>query len=515
MKRLIVTALSIILLIPFHAAAGVIEPARVTFVDGDIMFRTPDTDEWLPASVNTPLDEGDEVWCPDGAKAEIQIPDGSTIRVDGNSRLNLLANEEKFIHLNLASGRLYLRTSQSSSANSIQIDADDTTVLPSARTRLRLDMLPNGEEDVSIFKGSAYVEGNGSRTRVRAGEHIALEDGHSELLQLNAPDTWESWNMDRDRIQSNAAKVDSNLPDELRTYSGELEANGRWVRVPEYGMVWRPVVILSDDWAPYRSGRWIWRGGDYVWISTESWGWAPYHYGRWTVISNLGWCWIPPVRGDVYWGPGYVGWFRTDTHVGWAPLAPGEIYYGYGYHGRQSVNISVTSVNITSIDYRNRHLRGGLTVLPQNDFLKGRAPASQPAINSSVSVSAGSPRIHPAKEIRTTVIKQTTPRQISPVTDHQDVRKLRQRFPRVTPEPDSRQHYQQAAPVVAPQQRELPQPVGLPPAVHLRPDSSQREKPRQEPTRREFKQKKIWRIKTPASSQETAPKVIDHKSRER
>lgn len=516
MKRIIITALSIILAIPFYAVAGVIEPARITLVDGDIMFRTPDAVEWLPASVNTPLDEGDAIWCPDGAKAEIQIPDGSIVRLDGNSRLNLLANEEKFIHLNLASGRLYLKTSPFSRENSLQIDADDTTVLPFARTRLRLDMLPNGQEDVSIFKGSAYVEGNGSRTRVRAGEHIALEEGHSELLMLNAPDSWESWNMGRDRVQSNAAKAESNLPDELRSYSGELESNGRWVRVPEYGMVWRPVVILSDDWAPYRSGRWIWRGDDYVWISSESWGWAPYHYGRWTVISNLGWCWIPPVRGDVYWGPGYVGWFRTDTHVGWAPLAPGEIYYGYGYHGRQSVNISATTVNINSVDYRNRHLRGGLTVLHQNDFLKGRVTTSQPAMNLSIPVSVGSPRIHPVKEIRLPAVKQTPPKQVSPVTEHQNNSELRQRFPRVTPEPDSRQqHHQQAAPAIAPQQREQPQRVDSPPIVHQQPNFNQGEKPRQEPARRELKQKKIWRVRTPESSKEMAPKVIEQKSRER
>ena len=224
-----------------------------------------------------------------------------------------------------------------------------------ARTRLRIDMLPNSQEDVSIFKGSAYVEGNGNRTVVRAGEHIALEEGHSELLALNPPDSWEKWNSERDRSESRAATAESYLPDELRPFSAELDSSGKWVNAPEYGMVWRPTVILSDDWAPYRSGRWIWKGDDYVWISNENWGWAPYHYGRWAVVNGFGWCWVPPVRGDIYWGPGYVGWYRTgsqrrlDSAGTWR-----NILWSQRAMDDNSVNISQHAVSTATVEYRNR-----------------------------------------------------------------------------------------------------------------------------------------------------------------
>jgi hypothetical protein len=517
MNRIILLSLSLVLFIQAYASAAVIEPARLSLVSDDIMFRTSDAVDWEPAGVNTPLDEGDSIWCPDGTVAEIQLPDGSIMRLDGGSQLNLLVNEGGFMHFNLASGRLYLKTSKNSVADSLQIDADDTTVLPAARTRLRLDMLADGQEDVSIFKGSAYVEGNGSRTKVRAGEHIALEEGHSELLPLNAPDSWESWNMDRDRVLANAAKAEANLPDELRSYSGELEANGIWVRDPEYGMVWRPTVILSNEWVPYRSGRWIWRGSDYVWVSAENWGWVPYHYGRWTVISSLGWCWIPPARGDVYWGPGYVGWYRTGSHVGWTPLAPGETYYGYGNHGRHSVNITTTTVNINSVDYRNRHQRGGLTVVPQNDFLRGRPATIQPAQNTSVSVAVtlGSPRIKPIKETPSYQYRQTPPKTADSGRAQQNNRELRQRFPRVTPIPVSWQKNQQAAPVAAPQQREQPLRNGAPPAVQQQATPPQGEKARPESARRELKQKKVWRVKTSENGRDAVRKGPEQKDKER
>ncbi len=520
MKPIILIALTILLVIPVYAVAAVIAPARVNLVDGEVMLRAADADDWMSVSANTSLDEGDALWCPVGTKAEVQLPDGSIVRLDGDSQLNLVANEDNFIHLNLASGRLYLKTSPYSTPNSLQIDADDTTVLPAPRTRLRLDMLANSQEDVSIFKGSAYVEGNGNRTKVRAGEHIALEEWHSELLPLNAPDNWETWNMDRDRLQSPVAKTDATLPDELRSYSTEMEANGIWVRIPEYGMVWRPTVILSDEWAPYRSGRWIWKGSDYVWISSESWGWAPYHYGRWTVVSNYGWCWIPPVRGDVYWGPGYVGWYRNGNHVGWTPLAPGEIYYGYGNHGRQSVNISTAKVNINSVDYRNSHHRGGLTVLPQQDFLRGVIVTSHAAVNSPVSipVAVGSPRIRPVKDAHSPVGRQTAPKMTVPPAPRIEQRKnseLRQRFPRVIPQTDSRQQSQQAPPGINPQKSVPEQHVKSPPSAPQQTNIQPGEMSRQRPAQREQKQKKIWRVKTPEGGRESDSKIIEHKNKER
>lgn len=449
MKRIIMICLLLVLSSTTWVSAAAIGPARVRYAEGDILFRTPDSDEWLPATVNTPLDEGDAFWCPAGSRAEIQLPDGSMVRLDGGSELLVLANEDGFTHLHLASGHLYLRTFQTTRENSLQIDADDTTVLPSARTRLRIDMLPNRLEDVAILKGSAYVEGSGGRTRVRAGEHILLEDGHSEIFPLKPVDNWEAWNADRDRTQSRSAKTDSYLPEELRGHAAELDANGSWVNVTEYGMVWRPTVIISNDWAPYRDGRWIWKGDDYVWLPYETWGWVPYHYGRWAVVSGFGWCWVPPVRGDVYWGPGYVGWYRTGSHVGWTPLAPGEVFYGHRNYGRHSMNITNININTSSVVYRNRTKTGGLTILPHNDFLRGKSAIHQPFRGSSVpvAVSAGSPRIQPLRETRMPIVKQTPPRVAPPRNEHRNSIEMRNRFPRVTPEPSAEKHRQQPAPV--------------------------------------------------------------------
>lgn len=466
MKRIVLILFAVILAVPAAALAGVISPARIVLTEGDVLFRTPDADEWMMVSINTPLDEGDVLWTPAGSRTEVQLADGTIVRLNGDTELDLIAVEEDFTHLHLAQGGLYIRTTVTSGNNSLQIDADDTTIIPDARTRLRIDMLPNNQEDISIFKGSAYVEGNGSRTKVRAGDHIALEEGHSELLQLNPPDSWERWNNDRDRSQLRTTTAESYLPDELRPFSSELDSTGRWVRVPEYGMVWRPAVIASDNWAPYRSGRWVWKGDDYVWISYEAWGWAPYHYGRWAVLSGFGWCWVPPARGDIYWGPGYVGWFKSGNHVGWTPLAPGETFYGRKNYGRHSIISTNGSVRSAAVNYKNRSARGGFSVLLQNDFLRGRSAFQQPSNSVALSMSAslGSPRIRPIRETRMPNIKQTPPRVAPPVPRRQDSRELRARFPRVTPNSERHQRTQPSVGTLppAPLPAATPRPSGQP-----------------------------------------------------
>jgi hypothetical protein len=85
--------------------------------------------------------------------------------------------------------------------------------------------------------------------------------------------------------------------------------------------------------------------------------------------------WVPPIRGAVYWGPGYVGWVYTPTYVSWVPLAPREIYYGHGYYGPHSVNITrvnVTNINVTNVVYKNVHVHNSVTVLHHDTFVDGK-----------------------------------------------------------------------------------------------------------------------------------------------
>ncbi len=362
-----------LLLFPRYSEAGPLGAIRVNLVQGDVQVKIADTGEWVPASVNMPLVEGDELWVPDGSRAALQSTNGDYIRLDEGTALQILRMDLDSYQFHLAEGRVYVLSS-APKRSVLQFDTPDASIRAFGNARFRID-IPGGETDVSVFSGSVQTENGDGTTTVRAGNMLAVgADGYAELSPVPPPDDWQRWNAQRDRIVFARGKSYGYLPEELRAYSSDFEGSGRWVNVPEYGYCWTPTVVVIDDWAPYRHGRWVWRGGDYVWVGYEPWGWAPYHYGRWAFAARVGWVWVPPARGDVYWAPGYVGWVRTGEHVAWVPLAPRETYYGYGNHGRYSTNITNVNVNqvrVTNV-YRNVNVTNSITVVNQTTFITGR-----------------------------------------------------------------------------------------------------------------------------------------------
>jgi hypothetical protein len=430
-----------LLLFPAASGAELLGAMRVRLVQGDVQVKIAETGEWAPASINMPLIEGDELWVPDGSLSAIQTSNGTHVRLDGNTALQVVRVDRNSFQFHLPQGRAYV-LHNSPRRGVLQFDTPDASIRTFNRSTFGIDIL-DGETDVLAFRGTVTAENAGGSTRVRAGSMLILgSDGYAEISPLPPPDGWQEWNERRDRLALSRGEGYRYLPDELRVYSSDFEENGRWVSVPEYGYVWTPTVVVIGDWAPYRHGRWVWRGGGYVWVGYEPWGWAPYHYGRWAFVTRVGWCWVPPSRGDVFWGPGYVGWVRTGDYVAWVPLAPREIYYGHGYFGRNSVNITNVNINqvrVTNV-YRNINVTNSITVVNQTTFVTGR-PAS---VDRNVAVRVredfaqrrnivvGRPQIKPAETSYVPVVRQIPEaKRPPPAVRKVDVKELRQSRPLV------------------------------------------------------------------------------------
>jgi len=434
-----------LLLFPPSSEAGSLGAIRVNLLQGDVQVKIADTGEWVPASVNMPLVEGDELWVPDGSLAALQSTRGDYVRLDEGTALQILRMDLDSYQFHLAEGRVYV-LNRAPKRSVLQFDTPDASIRAFGNTRFRID-IPGGETDVIVFRGSVLVENDGGTTTVRAGDMLAVgADGYAELSPAPPPDDWQRWNAERDRIVLARGSSYRYLPEELRSYSSDFEANGRWVNVPEYGYVWTPTVVVTADWAPYRHGRWVWRGGDYVWVGYEPWGWAPYHYGRWAFAARIGWFWVPPARGDVYWSPGYVGWVRTGDHVAWVPLAPRETYYGYGNHGRYSTNI--TNVNINQVQvtnvYRNVNVTNSITVVNQTTFVTGRPSSVDRNVVGNVredfakrrNIVVGRPPIKPVETSYIPVVRSIPEAKRPPPTVRKlDAKELRRSRPLVM-EPD-------------------------------------------------------------------------------
>jgi hypothetical protein len=388
----------------------------VRFLEGDVQVKTEETSEWLPASVNMPLIDGDQIWVPDNGRAELMLRDGTVVRLDRNSYLEILISEEKLAQFYLATGRAYANT-RPIKGNTVVFETPTATFRANGRSVVGIDVFENEDSLASVFQGEVYADSGTGQMKINTGDKMAFTKNgeYPQLARIAAIDQWEQWNRRRDQEfgLSSSGRATAYLPDELGAYSSDFERNGKWIYEQEYGYVWTPTVITVKDWSPYRVGRWVWMRGDYVWISYEPWGWAPYHYGRWAFINNRGWCWVPPARGDVYWGPGFVGWVYTPTYVSWVPLAPREIYYGHGNYGPHSVNISNANINTTTIHnvvYRNIYVNNAVTTLHQDVFMTGRSIKGATKENLFLRDRRvmGAPDIRPERTALMPVIKNIT-----------------------------------------------------------------------------------------------------------
>jgi hypothetical protein len=438
MKRLkMMFLISLILLLPSYVSASDLGGMRFSFIRGDVQVRTDDTDDWVPASINMPLREGDRIWVPEDGMAELQTKDGTCLRLAEKSALEILTLDNNSYQTFLTEGRLYANF-RGGKDSVLQIDTPASSVRAYERSKFNVDVPERGPVKVAAFRGEVYVENRDGRISVQSGEVLSLGEGtDSEKSTLGSPDEWERWNWERDGKIAERRPPSRYLPEELQPYSNDFNDNGRWVNTPDYGYVWTPTVSVSVGWAPYRSGRWVWIGGDYVWVSYEPWGWAPYHYGRWAFAVSIGWCWVPPARGAVYWGPGYVGWVYTSRHVAWVPLAPREVYYGRGHYGPHSVNITnvnVTNVHVDKVVYKNVRVNNAVTTVNHETFIRGKPADARIKENPFLTerIHVGRPQIKPEKTSTMPVVREVpqAKRPPEPVKDV-NVKELKEERPMV------------------------------------------------------------------------------------
>lgn len=408
MPLLRIAVFFLLLLLPCAAFSAELGTARLSLIKGDVQVYTSDAADWVPASVNMPLAEGDRLWVPEGGRAEIHIQGGVYIRLGSATSFDILAWQDESYQFYLNGGHAYINNRQGG-VDHIQIDTPLTSVGCYDSSLIMVDVLESGATDVSVLKGYAFAETRAGKTRVPAGNTLRIDESmQAEMFPLPEPDQWERWNRERDRKLAEGRRSYRYIPDELDEYAYDFDDYGRWVYTPAYGYCWTPYRV-AVGWAPYQVGRWCWIGGSYVWISYEPWGWVPYHYGRWAFVVNIGWCWVPPVIGAVYWAPGYVGWVYTPTFVAWVPLAPGEIYFGVGYFGPLSVNITNVTINKTVVrNYTNINVRNAVTVVSRNTFVTGRKETVRVRGNPfrAEKIDVGPPAIKPARETTMPVIRR-------------------------------------------------------------------------------------------------------------
>jgi FecR protein len=290
--------------------------ARLSDVVGNVQLLRGDQTQFDQAVVNMPLIEGSRLQTGTDGQAEVQFGDGSIARLAPNSSMSVTqlrrnADGQAVTQVEILSGLGYFELRSDSGENSVLYGSNVISPIDGPATvRLDLDARP---AEMGVLDGKVHVAGGTQfAVDVRTDESIrfdATDVSRYYLAEGVTPDSWDTWNSDRNRIladqeqqRTDAGTASANSSDPSWA---DLDQNGSWYAVPGYGDVWTPYGA-GPGWDPYGSGYWgYYSGGGYYWISGYPWGWLPYRCGGWNYFNAFGWGWMPANCG-LGWNPGVV-----------------------------------------------------------------------------------------------------------------------------------------------------------------------------------------------------------------
>jgi len=201
---------------PTFSSGSTLGSLRLSLIEGDVQVRTEDTGEWVPASINMPLMDGDRIWVPDGGRTELQLRDGTFLRLDENSALEILTVEKDSYQFYLTEGRSYANF-RGLRGSFLQIDTPDSSIRVYDRSNFRIETTQDGYTDISVYRGIVYAESRDGETSVDGGKTLSLREGtYAELSPLGPPDEWERWNNKKDRRFAERRPPSRYCPMELR-----------------------------------------------------------------------------------------------------------------------------------------------------------------------------------------------------------------------------------------------------------------------------------------------------------
>jgi hypothetical protein len=287
---------------------------RLSYVSGTVQILQNGAVQFPKAVRNMPLFSGYTLETEDDGEAEIEFADGSVARITPNSSLLLTHLEPEgssasttfeltaglgYFELNLGQGQNFL------------CRVGPGKIQPVANTIFRATL--DNQPEVAVFAGSVHLDAGPDSNVIHQGEtgHFGADmPAGNALAEAITPDSWDQWNADRDSAIAEQAQTQTAVRDESAAPQdpgwNDLDANGNWYPVADYGNVWVPNGV-DADWDPFGYGYW----GDYsgygaVWVSGYPWGWLPYHCGAWNYFQ-FGWGWVPGGCG-LGWSPIVAVW---------------------------------------------------------------------------------------------------------------------------------------------------------------------------------------------------------------
>jgi ferric-dicitrate binding protein FerR (iron transport regulator) len=331
LSRTDLTILSFLLILVLSVAVYAraddqIRAVRLSNVVGSVQILAGTETQFSQAYPNMPLMQGSTLKTGEDGRAEVQLEDGSMIRLTPNSSvaMTVLGRDSQGnskTEVDLLTGLSYVEMKGTANQRFV-VHFNGNEVISPAPVKFRVNLDANPVE-FAVLDGSAHLSnGTAYALDVHANETVRFDPGDSTrylLAQSVDPDSWDQWNVDRDQAMNQMAARETREAigsgnagaagiSDLDYYGNWYSSNGTSFWVPDGA---------GAGWDPYGSGYWGNYGGSagYVWISGYPWGWLPYRCGSWNYFNSFNqWGWMP----TNCWNNGGYG-FYPYSGIGNAP----------------------------------------------------------------------------------------------------------------------------------------------------------------------------------------------------
>ncbi len=274
---------------------------RISYVEGDVRLDTGHGYE--SATMNVPLTERDWLQTGRDGWAEVQLEDGSLIRLAPDSvivftQLARASSGATLTTVDLDQGEAEFKVTQHNDGN-FNVTVKKDTIALTRSGSFRVTNTNANPLEVAVWKGEVSVSDtdNGGEVAVKKNETFVLNPNDPARYALDKgvdTDDLDQWSTQRDDFLSTYASAGPGYTQSPYQYgASDLNYYGQYYDVPGYGEVWQPNNV-GYNWDPFSNGYWSYSPGfGYTWVSSYPWGWMPYRYGRWVFVNGRGWCWAP------------------------------------------------------------------------------------------------------------------------------------------------------------------------------------------------------------------------------
>jgi hypothetical protein len=285
---------------------------RLSYTNGDVQIDRGNGGGYERAILNMPIVQGTRLWTREGAQAEVEFEDGTTIRLAPDSmmqfpQLALRDSGSTATTIDLQEGTFYFDVLKPAE-DQFEVQFPHRSIALDRSVRFRAEV-SNYDLRLAVFKGELRVSGDDRWVTVKKNESISFgsdDPNRYQLANVIQPMPFDSWNDDRERFRTEYSTASAGGSSYYSPYYSDLNYYGSNFYDPVYGWMWRPNGF-SYGWNPFSSGGWAWYPGyGYTWVSGYPWGWAPFRTGSWVFIQGRGWCWQHPPRHDHHianWQP--------------------------------------------------------------------------------------------------------------------------------------------------------------------------------------------------------------------